>query len=355
MANKEITKRKLVLYFIVDTSGSMSGDRINTVNKTVTEVLPKLREISSKNKEVQIEIAVLEFESNVSWMYSNPIVVDNFSWKTLTANGGTSYYKALNELSSKLTTSGFMQNDYLPPVFILFSDGDGGSYTSELNKLRENNWFKSGIKIAIAIGSGVNMQMLYDFTGGQEAVFTVHDMEALKKIILGSTVTSSLVASSTAPASDSSRQKSVVENLKKVESGELSIDNISTIDELESKSEFKPLTDKDVQHKIMSININRSFGTTSLYEATRGCWKVNAQRIKEIDLVFSEYKGVIRAIFKPSKWMPDQDRWKFKGQEVTDKVIEDLYLNKLLPKRKKGSANPIRYFYPGAKIDSDDE
>ncbi|MBO5844707.1 MAG: hypothetical protein J6Q96_07550 [Bacteroidales bacterium] len=35
--------------------------------------------------------------------------------------------------------------------------------------------------------------------------------------------------------------------------------------------------------------------------------------------------------------------WAFEGEEITDKSITDLYLNKKLPERKKGSQNPIRY------------
>ena len=35
--------------------------------------------------------------------------------------------------------------------------------------------------------------------------------------------------------------------------------------------------------------------------------------------------------------------WAFEGEEITDKSITDLYLNKKLPERKKVSQNPIRY------------
>jgi uncharacterized protein YegL len=37
-----IVKRQMVLFFIVDTSGSMMGTKIGTVNTAIREVLPEL-------------------------------------------------------------------------------------------------------------------------------------------------------------------------------------------------------------------------------------------------------------------------------------------------------------------------
>jgi hypothetical protein len=59
----------------------------------------------------------------------------------------------------------------------------------------------------------------------------------------------------------------------------------------------------------------------------------------------SDYRGIIRAVFQPTKWIKDGTRFMFEGIEVTDKNILDLYLNKSVPPKKPGSANPIRYFH----------
>jgi len=73
---------------------------------------------------------------------------------------------------------------------------------------------------------------------------------------------------------------------------------------------------------------------------------VSEHRIKEIEFVFSEYRGIVRAIFKPTKWISEGKRWMFEGEEVKDQTILDLYLNKSVPDKSKGMANPIKYFYP---------
>jgi uncharacterized protein len=124
---------------------------------------------------------------------------------------------------------------------------------------------------------------------------------------------------------------------------------IKTVQELEQLYASTPLKEEDVQHNIMTININKTYNIKSdfhpdIYESTRKSWVLSERRIKEVDFVMSEYRGIIRAIFKPTKWLKSGNRWMFEGIEVTDKTITDLYLNKAVPAKKKGMANPIRYF-----------
>jgi hypothetical protein len=57
---------------------------------------------------------------------------------------------------------------------------------------------------------------------------------------------------------------------------------------------------------------------------------------------------VSRAVFKPRKCVQDienrgERRWGFEGDEVLDKEILHLYLNKAVLKIQ-GMANPVRYF-----------
>ena len=43
----EIPRRTMVLFFIVDTSGSMEGKKIGAVNTAIREVIPEIRDISN--------------------------------------------------------------------------------------------------------------------------------------------------------------------------------------------------------------------------------------------------------------------------------------------------------------------
>jgi hypothetical protein len=136
---------------------------------------------------------------------------------------------------------------------------------------------------------------------------------------------------------------------------------IKTVEECELLYNCQELKKEEIKHKILVININKTFGTKkkskvsdgvydrpNIYEATRGWWVLNKSRAQNSDYVLAEYKGIIRAIFKPQRWLQNIEnrgpkRWGFVGSEVTDEEILKLYLNKEVPKIP-GMANPIRYF-----------
>jgi len=136
---------------------------------------------------------------------------------------------------------------------------------------------------------------------------------------------------------------------------------IKTVNECEIFYNCEELKIENIKHRILVININKTFDNrrkkknvnlvyerANIYEATRGWWVLDKNRAEKSDFVLAEYKGVIRAIFKPEKWLQDIEnrgnkRWGFEGSEVNSKEILDIYLNKEVPKIR-GMANPIRYF-----------
>ena len=136
---------------------------------------------------------------------------------------------------------------------------------------------------------------------------------------------------------------------------------IKTVEDCEILYNCKELEKSDIKHSILIININKTFDKKrrtknedpiydrpNIYEATRGWWVLDINRARNTDYVLAEYRGVIRAIFKPERWMQNKElggakRWGFEGSEVNDMEIIDLYINKVVPKTQ-GMANPIRYF-----------
>lgn len=142
---------------------------------------------------------------------------------------------------------------------------------------------------------------------------------------------------------------------------------IKTTNECEILYDCAQLKSEDIKHKIIVININKSYDNKrkinnenliyqrrNIYEATRGWWVLDKKRAENSDYVLAEYKGVIRAIFKPEIWVQEKEyigtkRWGFVGTEITSKEILDLYLNKEVPKTR-GMANPIRYFEQSYKF-----
>lgn len=213
-----VTRRTLTLFFLVDTSGSMCGNKIQAVNAAIENVLPTIHDISFNNGDAEIKVACMQFSSVVSWMTEEPREADDFEYVDMDAEGLTSMGEAFKEVESKLhQTNGWMKHagGSYAPVFILLSDGEPtDDYLSGLKVLKGNKWFKVGTKIAIAIGNDANTEILKDFTGTSETVLTVHDTETLKKVIKFVTVTSSTIASQSRGVDDGTTQNKVEDAIK---------------------------------------------------------------------------------------------------------------------------------------------
>jgi len=195
----EIPRRTMVLFFVVDTSGSMNGSKIGAVNTAIEEVIPAIREVSDENADAQIKIAALEFSSGAAWITSTgPVEADQYLWNYLDAAGPTDLGAACKELDDKLSAKAFMQEatgSYAPAIFLL-SDGEPtDDWRGGLAILKENKWFKAAVKVAIAIGDDANKDVLKEFTGSMESVLEVHNAALLKKMIKFVSVRASQVAS----------------------------------------------------------------------------------------------------------------------------------------------------------------
>jgi uncharacterized protein YegL len=129
--------------------------------------------------------------------------------------------EACEELNKKLSrTGGFMPtstgSQFFAPAIILLSDGGPtDNFEGGLKVLKGNLWYKNAIKIAIAIGDDADKDVLKQFTGSSEAVITVHNIDALKKMIRVIAITSSQIGSKSTSAVDSSKQDQVIAEVNK--------------------------------------------------------------------------------------------------------------------------------------------
>lgn len=216
----EIPRRVMNLFFMVDTSGSMEGGKIAATNNAIRNVIPIIEDISAKNPDAEIKIAVMDFSDDVKWVYSEPRSPQDFVWEDLEAGGLTSLGEACVELSYKLSRKegGYMTSasGSYQPAIILLSDGlptddfDGG-----LQELQKNNWFNHATKVAIAIGDETDRNLLMKFTGNSELVLTVHNVDTLKRVIRLVAVTSSTIGSQSSTATDKTKKEQVIEAVTK--------------------------------------------------------------------------------------------------------------------------------------------
>lgn len=219
-----VPRRTMTLFFLIDTSGSMSGNKIGAVNDAIVNVLPMLEDISSSNPDAEIKVAALEFSNGTKWLYNEPKSVDDFKWIDVQAGGLTSLGEACLELNSKLSRSGYMKSasgSYAPAIILLSDGGPTDNFDGGLQTIQGNNWFKNAIRIAIAIGDDADLDVLARFTGNSEAVIKVQNIDALKQIIRIVAVTSSQIGSKSSSTGDTSKQDQVIKDVNQA------VDNIN--------------------------------------------------------------------------------------------------------------------------------
>lgn len=217
--NESIPRRKMTLFFVIDTSGSMCGSKIGSVNDAIENVLPMIGEISDENPDAEINVAALEFSTGTRWLYDEPKDAKEFIWQKVEADGLTSLGEACEELNKKLSRNGgFMSSPsgcFAPAIILLSDGGPTDNFEGGLRVLQGNSWYKSAIKIAIAIGDDADKDVLKQFTGSSEAVITVHNIDALKKMIRIIAITSSQIGSKSTSATDATKQEQVIEEVNK--------------------------------------------------------------------------------------------------------------------------------------------
>lgn len=220
--NESIPRRKMTLFFVIDTSGSMAGSKIGSVNDAIENVLPMISEISDENPDAEINVAALEFSTGIHWLYDEPKEAKDFIWQKVEADGLTSLGEACEELNKKLSRNGgFMSSTsgcFAPAIILLSDGGPTDNFEAGMRTLQGNSWFKNAIKVAIAIGDDADKDVLKQFTGSAEAVITVHNIDALKSMIRIIAVTSSQIGSKSTSAADTTKQQQVVEEINKAAS-----------------------------------------------------------------------------------------------------------------------------------------
>ncbi len=207
----ESPKKTMPLIFIIDKSGSMSGERIGSVNNAMRNILPMLGEIAENNNDAIIKIAILEFSHDVNWITNDLVDPNNFNYLDIQAGGLTDFGKACLSLNEKLSRNTMLSDPlgYKKPIIIVLSDGaPTDDWQHAIGKLKQNKWFNLSQKFAIAIGHDAvvkeNLEALVAFTGSIEGIMLATNVESLKTMITVVSVTASQIGATSQNVSSSS-------------------------------------------------------------------------------------------------------------------------------------------------------
>jgi len=140
-------------------------------------------------------------------------------------------------------------------------------------------------------------------------------------------------------------------NLTNVVKGHGSKDKgIMNLEDIKIKYEAEEV---NIEEPTILININRLYrrdmSKKEIYDATRKSWKISMNRVSNIKIACTVYRGIIREVFVIDRWVPSSEtkgRYIFEGK-VAPKNVREKQINKSVSKYwKKGSQNPIKYVMP---------
>lgn len=113
---------------------------------------------------------------------------------------------------------------------------------------------------------------------------------------------------------------------------------------------------KSIDDNCLIININKNYkrgaGVDAIYNATKQTWKMAKWRPQRYSYVLSEYRGLIREVFKVNEWYtkerPDKHGYIYLGYgfngEVAESEIRSKYINKTIQGIKpQGYGHPTIY------------
>ncbi len=162
-----IANRPLHFIWIIDRSGSMSvNGKIQAVNSAIEETLPEMKAVARENAEAQVLVRAVTFSDGAQWHVSQPTTLEDFRWSPITADGVTDMGQALHLVADQMKT---ISQRGLPPVLVLMSDGQPtDDYAAGLKALMAEPWGKKAVRMAIAIGSDADVEVLQKFIGNPE-------------------------------------------------------------------------------------------------------------------------------------------------------------------------------------------
>ncbi len=169
MPGGEMASRPLHFIWIVDCSGSMGADgKIQALNTAIDESLPGMRQVAAENPNADVLIRAIAFSHGAQWHVSQPTKAEAFNWSPLAASGATDMGKALSMVAEQMDVAQ-MGDHGLPPVLVLISDGQPtDDYKTGLNALLAKPWGKKAVRIAIAVGSDADTDVLQAFINNPE-------------------------------------------------------------------------------------------------------------------------------------------------------------------------------------------
>jgi uncharacterized protein YegL len=198
-----LATRPLHFIWMTDCSGSMTGDKIQSLNHAIREAIPAMRAVAHDNPYANVLIRAVKFSDGAQWHVETPTPVNEFKWEDLDAGGLTDMGKAIALVTEQMTMP-LMSDRALPPVLVLISDGQPtDDFDEALADLLALPWGTKAVRVGIAIGEDADHAVLQKFINNPDLKpLQANNAEQLVRYIRW--VSTAVLKSASAPASQAS-------------------------------------------------------------------------------------------------------------------------------------------------------
>lgn len=173
---KAPTAKKLPVILLLDVSGSMTGEKIETLYDAVVDMVKKF--VEEEVKETIIDVSIITFGQSVD-LHTPYTSVKDLQAKGINrfrASGATPLGVALTMAKDMIEDRETTPSKIYRPAVVLVSDGQpNDSWKGPLNSFINDGRSSKCQRFAIAIGNDVDRKMLEKFTQNEDNVFFAED------------------------------------------------------------------------------------------------------------------------------------------------------------------------------------
>lgn len=179
---KVTEKKKLPVVLLLDTSGSMSGEKIDSLYDATIEMIHAF--VDAEVREQNIEVAIITFGSSVELHtpYMSAKDLQTKGIKKFYADGMTPMGMALKMAKDMIEDKNITPSRVYKPAVVLVSDGEpNDNWESEMDKFINTGRSQKCQRFAVAIGNDANKSVLERFTGDKSMVLLAEDAKDISE------------------------------------------------------------------------------------------------------------------------------------------------------------------------------
>lgn len=179
---KVTTAKPLPVVLLLDTSGSMSGEKIDLLYDATKDMIKTFSEANSR--ELSIEVAIITFgnEVNLHTRYTKVTELEKTGIIPFIASGMTPLGTALRMAKDMIEDKNETPSKIYRPAVVLVSDGQpNDEWRTPLDNFVNNGRSSKCQRFAVAIGNDVDMAVLEKFTGDVKSIFNADNANDIEK------------------------------------------------------------------------------------------------------------------------------------------------------------------------------